>query len=104
MTLTHNLAVYCENCKARIPNAPPLRTRLNRVNSALALLGRTYWETVSEALSEVEAALQHEGFSLPEDHDTYDAHALLPVGEGKYLSLNLYRMASGRYEVTAYVN
>ena len=93
----------CDNCKAQLPQVK-LATRVRKVNEALHSAGFIYWNTIGTAMEQVEKALEANGFALPENHNSYDGHALLPVGDKKYLSINLYRMESGRYELVAYVS
>jgi len=90
----------CETCKAKLPT---LHKRLLRVNSALYSLGLELWTSVPYA--RIDAALEANGFIAP----TYGAGTTQDrtheeVGDGKWLTLSLYRHESGRYEVTAYVN
>ncbi len=106
MTLTHNLAVYCENCKARIPSS---KTRLRKVNSALYDIGTKYWGTMGEAFRAIDTALVSNGFEETNGAKQTAGtgttfHACVDEEMNSWLHISWYRMPSGRYEVTAYVN
>ena len=94
----------CETCKAKIPS---LRTRLNRVNEALAGIGSIYYHSLGNAVYEIDSALEANGFAATEwDGTVYGNTRRVneEVGDGKYVHISLYRLESGRWEVVAYVN
>src|ERR1700675_601935 len=84
----------CETCKAKLPT---LKTRLTRVNDALHQLGLELWTSVP--YHRIDTALEANVFNAP----TYGAGTTQDrtheeVGDGKWLTLSLYRHESGRYE------
>ena len=97
----------CENCKQQVTPAGKLVTRTRHANSELFEAGKIYWETMTAAMNAAENALERNGFALPESwaYTLTDSTASVraDVG-GKWLTVNLYRMGSGRYELVAYVN
>jgi hypothetical protein len=98
-----NVMTLCTECKAKIPT---MQTRLKQVNDALYRLGQ-YLHT-SVPYMQIDNILETNGFNHPSyelikvDGQYSRSHDM--VGEDKWLSFVLYRMESGRYEVTAYVN
>jgi hypothetical protein len=96
--------MICESCKAKIPT---MATRLKRVNEGLHALGRIYWDTVGKVLHNIDGVLAANGFEQSTDvllrRET--ANSLhVAVATNKWLHVTWYRLESGRYEVTAYVN
>lgn len=97
----------CTECNAKVPT---LKTRLARVNNALHKLGLTYHASVP--WHAIDTVLETNGFNLPtydQKHERpggskFDFRTLDEVGEGKWLTVAVHQMESGRYEVTAYVN
>jgi hypothetical protein len=76
-----------------------------RVNEELHNLGLTYWSSLSAAMEEVSNAVESNGFEVLHGWPTSTPQRLhLELTDGKWLSLSYYRMESGNYEVTAYVN
>jgi len=92
----------CTECKRN--HVPALATRTSKVNAGLSALP-TYWNTRSEAMDAVNTVLESNGFD-PATVEAYNPLRSLhtEVGDGKWLSVSLYRMESGRYELVAYVN
>ncbi len=95
--------MICSNCSQLVPIAK-MATRLRKVNDALYATGLTYWETMSAAMVQIQNAVVVQGFAMPEDWQVLNHRLHVEVGEGKWLTVCFYRMDSGRYEVTAYVN
>jgi hypothetical protein len=96
--------MLCEKCKAAIPS-PAARSK--RVNEALHKLGLGYFSSMTEAFHAIDFALIAEGFAstveaTKESGNERSFHAC--VGDGKWLHITWYRMETGTYEVTAYVN
>ena len=94
--------MICTECKAKVPS---LRTRVSRVNAALAAIGSIYYHSLGNAVYEIDTALVNNGFAAMEwDGTVYGDTRRVneEVGEGKYLTVSLTRMeVTGRWEVVA---
>lgn len=96
--------MLCENCNSKIPTT---QSRQRKVNDALHALGLVYYEHLGDALVRTYDALRANGFTEPEVGYTLPSNQGRihgEVGDGKWLTVNFFRMESGRYEVVAYVN
>jgi len=94
--------MLCDNCKAAIPT---LKTRLAHVNQALWALGTRYHDFLPFEL--IDAILNSNGFFEIDNFDRKGQTCTSIqsyVGDDKWLHVSWYKMDSGRYEVTAYVN
>jgi hypothetical protein len=93
----------CTQCNAQIPT---LDRRQRRVNSELHQLGLTYHKFLPVA--SVDSALRANGFAETSCWAFQPGHGVVriheEVGDGKWLTLHAYKMASGNWEVVAYVN
>lgn len=85
-----------------------IRTRIKQVNQALHILGQRYG-TGSVIRDYIADLLLVNGFEVPSKWDSTftnqeGAMRNVPIGEGVYLTVTWYKMASGNYEVVAYVS
>jgi len=80
-----------------------LPARRRAVNEALHTISQIYWNTKSGAFEAIANALTLHGFEVLPSMTGLD-RINAPVGDGLFLTLNIYRMESGSYEVVAYVN
>ena len=97
------MTTLCANCKTAMPS---LKTRLTRVNTRLHGM-LTYFDNMGAAFRLIDSALVASGFEETNGcTETAGTETSFHgnVGEGKWLHITWYRMESGRYEVTAYVN
>lgn len=96
----------CPTCKQVILTRSQNTIRKCKVNSELWEAGKIYWDTMTLAMQAVSNALDRNGYALPDDwvygRDNRVLH--VEVGSGVWLSVSMYRMPSGRYELVAYVN
>jgi hypothetical protein len=93
--------IHCEHCKAKVT-----QLQLDRVNNELSALP-LYHETSRHALAAVNVVLAANCFNEVEHLTQRESgvfHAHVEVGGGKWATITLFRMASGRYELTAYVS
>lgn len=97
--------MLCENCKAKIPT---VETRARRVNRELQVAGLNYYDTIGETTQVLRDTLTRNGFSVElfcfDDVDTNRYKVHFDAGDRLWLTASIYRMASGRYELTAYLS
>lgn len=92
----------CETCNTKLPT---LKTRLHRVNEALHTIGLAYHPHLP--IEAIDRALTANGFMETSRWEFAPGQKVTvheEVGDGKWVSISAYRMESGRWEVTAYVN
>ena len=93
----------CTECKAKIVTPA---TRLKRVNEAFHKLGLLMHTSIPYL--RIDTVLQTNGFDIPSYKDIrcegQYSRVHESVGEGKWLSITVYRFESGKYEIVAYVN
>lgn len=96
----------CAKCKAQVPT---ITKRLGGVNAGLHAMGKHYWDSIGQAFATIDVILREYGFDDME-HATDEAgqdhriHLRVDQEKDKWLHISWYRIPSGRYEVTAYVN
>ena len=81
-------------------------------NTALHEAGRRYYENQGAAIAAVEDALRRAGINWDSstehwDHVAYETskhYGPIDVGDNVYLAMDIYRMHTGRYELTAVVS
>lgn len=96
--------MLCTNCQTKLPTT---KARLQKVNSKLTDLGKTYWDNMSKAFAAVDTALVSQGFEETNGCTETAGTATSfhgNAGEGKWVHISWHRMESGRYELVAYVN
>lgn len=99
--------MLCSNCEAQLVPQAKLATRLRKVNDLLHKLGLEYHDTLSYSLNVVDRVLVENGFKETDSAPIItgvDGKLHCPVGCDKWLTVSWHRMASGRYELVAYVN
>ena len=100
----------CPTCGQTVNPGVKLAQRMRDVNHMLWECGKTYYESLGEAMYAVTASLSVNDFETQPFTDSCllnqgkDKHQHAPVGERKYVSASYHRMPSGRWELVAYVS